>query len=244
MTSKALRPAAAASLFCDLLDHEPALNAEVLGHLRGKRLNQRADVERAGEDGHVEAAGDRHVASASHEAHGWSRRHGLDGGSFGSDFAPDIVVEGFAVDELHGEGLDVAVAADLKADLAAGRNLAQHAAQLLGTFDVFAVDGEDDVVDLEADLAGGRVVIDEGDEGAANFLELEGLGFVGIDVGDIDAEIAGNAGVGQQGVGVLQDGRDVMAWAPAACGARSRHAAAASPASARIRCDVENGLER
>ena len=62
--------------------------------------------------------------------------------------------------------------------------------ELLGAFDVLAVELDDDVVDVEADLAGGRVVVDEGDDGAADFLELEGLGFFLIDVGEVNAEIA------------------------------------------------------
>ncbi len=93
---------------------------------------------------------------------------------------------------------------------------------MLGAFDVLAVDGQHHVVDLEPDLAGGRVVIDEGDDGAAHFLELERLRFVGIDVGDIDAEIAGSGGVGQQRAGVLKEGREFLAWAWAARGAEEQ----------------------
>ena len=155
------------------------------------------------------------------------------------------MLHGLAVDQLHGHRLDVAVAADFEADLAAGRNFAEHAAQRLGVVDVLAVDGENDIVDLEADLAGGRVVIDEGDDCAANILELERLCLVGIDVGDIDAEVAGSGGVGQQRAGVLKERRELLAWAWAARGMRNRQAAAAaSPAIARFRCDVRIGLKR
>ncbi len=112
-----------------------------------------------------------------------------------------------AIDQLHGQGLDVAVAADLEADLAARRNLAEHAAQLLGAVDVLAVDGDHNIIDLEPDLAGGCVVIDESDDSAAHFFQLERLRFVGIDIGNIDAEIAGRAGVDSRGTGILKDRR-------------------------------------
>jgi hypothetical protein len=50
-----------------------------------------------------------------------------------------------------------------------------------------------------------------------NVLELEGLRFVGIDVGDIDAEVAGNAGVGEERAGVLKERRELpclgLSWA-------------------------------
>jgi hypothetical protein len=42
-----------------------------------------------------------------------------------------------------------------------------------------------------------------------NVLELEGLRLVGIDVGNIDTEVAGNAGVGQERAGVLEEGREL-----------------------------------
>jgi hypothetical protein len=51
-------------------------------------------------------------------------------------------------------------------------------------------------------------VIDEGDNGAVDVLELEGLGPVGIDVGYIDAEVARNAGMGKERVGVFKERRD------------------------------------
>ena len=54
----------------------------------------------------------------------------------------------------------------------------QHAAQLLGAFDVLPVELQHDVVDLESDLSGGGVVVDEGDDGAAHFFELERLRLV------------------------------------------------------------------
>ena len=62
--------------------------------------------------------------------------------------------------------------------------------ELLGAFDILAVELDDDIIDAEADLAGGRIVIDECDDGAADFFELEGLGFVLIDVGEVYAEVA------------------------------------------------------
>ena len=185
-----------------LLDHETARNTEVVGHLRGERLNQRAHVEAAGEDGHVEAAGRHGRVTAGHDAHGRQRRNGRNAACIDADLVPNVVLHDFAVGQLHGQGLDVAVAADFEADLAAGRNFAEHAPQLLGALDVLAVDRENHVIDFEPDLAGGRVVIDERDECAAHFLELERLRFVGIDIGDIDAEITRGGGVGREGAGI------------------------------------------
>jgi len=52
-------------------------------------------------------------------------------------------------------------------------------------------------------------VIDEGDDCAVNVLELESLRLVGIDVGNIDAEVAGNAGVGEERAGVLKERREL-----------------------------------
>ena len=113
---------------------------------------------------------------------------------------------GLAIDQLHGQRLIVAVAADFKADFAAWRNIAEQTPQNASASATFWPSiGEDDVVDLEPDLAGRRVVIDEGDDCAVNVLELEGLRFVGIDVGDIDAEVAGNTGVGEKWAGVLKE---------------------------------------
>ena len=62
--------------------------------------------------------------------------------------------------------------------------------KLLGALDVLAVELDDDIVDAEADLAGGRIVIDEGDDGAANFLELEDLCLGLVDIGEVYAEVA------------------------------------------------------
>ena len=92
-----------------------------------------------------------------------------------ADLVPDIVLQRLAIGQLHGQGLNVAVAADLDADLAARGNFLQHAAQLLGAFDILPVQLQHHVVDLEPDLAGGGIVIDERDDGAAHFLELERL---------------------------------------------------------------------
>jgi hypothetical protein len=54
-------------------------------------------------------------------------------------------------------------------------------------------------------------VIDERDERAAKFFELEGLRFGGIDVGQINAEIAGGGiFVNQQGMERFQQWRDLL----------------------------------
>ena len=52
----------------NLLDHEAGLDAEVLGHLRSERFNHGADVQRAGEERHVQAAGTGALAAAE-DAH-------------------------------------------------------------------------------------------------------------------------------------------------------------------------------
>jgi len=172
----------------DLLDHEAGGNAEVIRHLGGERLDESTDVEGAAEDGEAHGAGDTGIACSVENAHA--------AGGLGevvvvfAESCPDTTLHDAAIDELDGEGLDVSVAADFETDFAAGGDFAQHAVQLLGAFDVLSVDLDDDVVDVEADLAGGRVVIDEGDDGAADFFELEGLGFFLIDVGEVYAEVA------------------------------------------------------
>ena len=172
----------------DLLDHEAGGDAEEVGCLGGERLDECADIERAAKDGEAQGAGNAGIAFAVEDAHGAGRLGEVVLAL--ADAGPDFTIEDAAIDELDGEGLDVAVAADFEADFAAGGNFAQHAVELLGAFDVLAVELDDDVVDVEADLAGGRVVVDEGDDGAADFLELEGLGFFLIDVGEVNAEIA------------------------------------------------------
>ena len=52
-------------------------------------------------------------------------------------------------------------------------------------------------------------MIDQGDDRAVNVFEFERLRLVSINVGDIDAEIAGNAGVGEQRAGVLNEWREL-----------------------------------
>ena len=189
-----------------LLDDEAALHAKVIGHLRGKRLNQGANIESAGEERHVEAAGRYGRVTAGHDAHRRHRRGDAHATDIVAEPAPDIVVESLAVDQLHCQGLNVAVAADLERDFAARRNFAQQTAQLVGAGHVLVVDGQHDVVDLQPDLSGGCIVIDERDHSAANFLELEGLRFVGVHVGDFYAQVARRTGVRHQGIGVSKDG--------------------------------------
>jgi len=65
------------------------------------------------------------------------------------------VLHGLTIDQLHRQRLDITITADFKADLAAGRNIAEHAAQCIGVGDILAIDGEDDIVDLEPDLPAG-----------------------------------------------------------------------------------------
>ena len=54
---------------------------------------------------------------------------------------------------------------------AAGRNIAKDTTQRIGVVDVLPIDAENDIVDLEPDLASGRVVIDEGDQGSPHVLQ-------------------------------------------------------------------------
>ena len=100
------------------------------------------------------------------------------------------MLHGFAVGQLDGQGLGVAVAADEQAHLAARRNLLEHAPQLLGAFYGLPVQPQHHVVDLEADLAGGSVMVDQGDDRAAHFLELERLGLLLVHIGQVDTEVA------------------------------------------------------
>ena len=156
--------------------------------MRGEGLDECADVERAAEDGQAHGAGDSGVACPVEKA--------LASGRLSevvvvlAELGPDATLHDAAVDELDGEGLDVAIAADFETDFAACGDFAQHAVKLLGALDVLAVELDDDIVDAEADLAGGRIVIDEGDDGAANFLELEDLCLGLVDIGEVYAEVA------------------------------------------------------
>ena len=104
----------------------------------------------------------------------------------------------------------------------------------IGAVDVLAIDGEDDIIDFEPDLAGGRVVVDEGDHGAADILELERLRLVGIDVGDIDAEVAGRAGVGQKRAGILKERRELLRLG-VGCGRRDEQTGCGGGQHAQVR---------
>ena len=162
----------------------------------------------------MKAARDRRIGTG--DAHRGRRRNRRDAIHIDVEAGPDVVFHGFAVNQLHCHGLNVAVAADLKADLSAGRNVAEHAAQRFCVVDVLAIDRNNNVVNFEPDLAGGCVVIDKGDDRAVNVFELESLRFIGIDVRNIDAKVAGNAGMSEQRAGVFKEWREL----PSLCGCR------------------------
>src|SRR5580692_1649654 len=153
----------------------------------------------------MEAGGGRHVASSASSAQDSHTGRRLHVGAVAVDLVPYVVVEGLALGQLHGEGLDVAVAADLQAQLAAGRQLAEHLAQLVGAVDIQAVDRQHHIIDLEADLAGGRVVVDESDDSAARLLELEGLRSVSVYVRNRHAKVTLRAGVHEQRLRIFKD---------------------------------------
>ena len=127
---------------------------------------------------------------------------------------PDVVLHDLAVDQLDFHGLGAAVAAEQKRDLAAGGNLPQHAAKLLCAFHFLPVDFEHHVVDSQADLARRGIVVDQRDDRAADFLELEPGSGITVDVGNQHSQVA-RGGVRQQGIDLLQDLRDF-------CGLRRR----------------------
>ena len=67
----------------------------------------------------------------------------------------------------------------------AGRNLAHHAAELLGAFHSLTVHLQDDVVHADASLRGRRIVIDQRNHRAANLFQFQLGSSVGIDVATI-----------------------------------------------------------
>ena len=118
-----------------------------------------------------------------------------------------------------------------------------------GAFHVLAVDGDHHVVHLQPDLAGGRVVIDERDDGAAHFLELECLRLVGVHVGHVHAQVARRAGMmHSKWAGFFKDGRKLLTPVRGRCrGAIARPAAAAqTSATPRLtnECHLRYGLKR
>src|SRR6266850_1339241 len=83
----------------------------------------------------------------------------------------------------------LAVPADTQRDYAASRRFTDHPAQLGGTLDARAVQGQDNVVLLQASFAGGRVLIHHGDFRAMFFFQLQCAQALGRDVGNVPSEI-------------------------------------------------------
>jgi hypothetical protein len=81
---------------------------------------------------------------------------------------------------------------------AARGNLPQHSPQLLGALDGLPVQLQHHVIDLQTDLPGGSVVIDQRDHRAADLFELERLRLLLVNVGQVHAQVALRGGVQQQ----------------------------------------------
>ena len=153
------------------------------------------------------APGQRTIAPAGENPHFLRLCKGI---AAGADFVPDVLLHDSAVGQFDGQRLQVAVAADDDAHLAAGGNLPEQAPQLLGALDRLPVQLQHHVVDLQPDLPGRSVVVDQRNDSAARFLEFEGLRLLVIDVGKVHAEIALGAGMQQQQrCGLLEELRDL-----------------------------------
>ena len=75
------------------------------------------------------------------------------------------------------------------------RNFADHAAQLLHTFHLVAVDAENYVVLFDSGLAGGSILIDQSDLYSMFFFQLQIGQAVRSDVASVDTEIGSAAEV-------------------------------------------------
>ena len=89
----------------------------------------------------------------------------------------------------------LSVAADPQSYQAPGRNLVDHAAQLLHALHLASIDGENDVVFFESRFAGGRILIDQRHFHAVFFLELQFAQAISGDIAGIHAQIASAAEV-------------------------------------------------
>jgi hypothetical protein len=118
-----------------------------------------------------------------------------------ADLVPHILLHRPAVGQLHGQRLQVAVAADLQADLAPRGNLPQHPPQLLGALHGLPVQLDHHVVDLQPDLPRRSVMIDQRDDGPANLLELQRLRLLLVHIRQIHAQVALRTGVPQRTLG-------------------------------------------
>ena len=116
-----------------------------------------------------------------------------------------------AVRQLHGHRLHIAVAADFEADFAARRDLPEQPAQLFGALDVLPVQLEHYVVNPQSDMPRRRVVIDQRNDRAAQFLELERLRLFLVNVGQIHTQVALRAAAQQQRIGLLYNLQDPRA---------------------------------
>lgn len=185
------------AVFRDLFYQQAGGDAEVVRHLMRERLDYCAYLELAAEERDVEAAAGGYVSAACAGEKAEALGRVAAAGVFaGVELVPDVALHGVVVDELEGDGLLIAFANDDEADPAAGKQLVEGVVELGGVYDVLAVDGEHHIIEAEAFLAACRgIVINEGDDRAALFCEAQpGEGLV-VDIGNVDAEIAGDGGV-------------------------------------------------
>ena len=89
----------------------------------------------------------------------------------------------------------LAVAADSEVHHASRRNFADHAAQLFHTFHLVAVEAENYVVLFDSGLAGGSVLIDQGDFDAVFFFQLQIGQAIRSDVTRVNTQIGSAAEV-------------------------------------------------
>jgi hypothetical protein len=103
---------------------------------------------------------------------------------------PRLTLNFLAIGKMGLDGALLPIAADHKSDLTARRSLFQHPTKLILAQDDLSVQLQDDVVELNAGFACGRVMIDTSDLHAMHILQLQHGGLFLCNIAKINAKVS------------------------------------------------------